>query len=292
MKKDEALTLITESDSDDWHVATTSDHNTFLTNYKETEVSKGIKEDILKVHSRYEQDIKEVLGTEKNSDEKTYDFLKRQLKTLKGDIEGKDTKITDLERAVGDKSGDEALKLAKSDLDAYKLKHQKALDDHKTERETHQGEMHSVRLMNHADHSLMGIKFLSSVPEDARKALIEIAKNEAVNDASFLDNKVVFLDANGDPKRNDQLEIVTMEDFLKGKLKSIIDSGHKQPGVDIKDPKIEKDKEGKINVTVIVPETVKTMEGLINHLQEAGLVRGTDEYFAALKKYSEELDIK
>lgn len=293
MKKDEALTKINESDSDDFQVFTKDEHTTFLTNYKETEVSKAIKGDILEVHNRYEKDIKDVLGTEKESDEKTYDFLKRQLKTLKGDIQSKDSKITDLEKVVGDKSGDEALKLVKSDYDALQKKHQKALDEFKVEKESQSKEINKVKLMNHADHALMGIKFLSNVPEDARTALIEIAKGDIVKDASFLDGKVVFLDANGDPQRDDDYKVITVETRLKEKLKSIIDEGRKQPGVDIKDPVIERDEDGKVKSVNIgtPPDTVKTMKDLIEHLQQVGLRRGTDEYFATLKKWSEKLNL-
>ena len=53
-----------------------------------------------------------------------------------------------------------------------------------------------------------------------------------------------------------------------------------------------KDKEGKITVNVVVPDTVTTVAGLIEHLQIAGLVRGSEDYFAALKHWSEKLDIK
>ena len=192
---------------------------------------------------------------------------------------------------MNDKSGDETLKLLQSDHDALKDKHQKTLDNFKLEKESQAKEDNRVNLMSQADHALMGIKFLGSVPEDARNALVEIAKDDVVKDASFLDGNVVFLDANGDPQRDDKLNIITMESRLKEKLKSIIDEGRKQPGVDIKEP-TTKGEDGKIIVNVVVPDTVRTMAGLIEHLQQAGLERSTDEYFAALAHWSEKLDIK
>ena len=291
MNKEEALKLIGENDTADWHVVPKTEHETFLTNYKETEVSKGISEHISGVHQKYDDTIKAVLNIEKPHDLKTHEFLKIQLKTLTEDIQGKETKISDLEKAVGDKSGDEALKLVKSDYEALQKKHQKTLDEFKGEKESLSKEVNKVKLMNHADHALMGIKFLSAVPEDARNALVEAAKDDAVNSASFLDNTIVFMDADGQPQRDDNLNIITMEARLKAKLKSIIDEGRVQKGVKI-DPTIKKDEDGKIDVNINIPDSVKTMEGLINYLPEAGLVRGTEEYFAALKKYSEKLNLK
>ena len=75
MKKEEALKLINESDSEDWHVATEDDHKTFLNNFEETKIAPKISE----LHNKYDEDIHSVLGVRKNTDEKTYDFLKRTL---------------------------------------------------------------------------------------------------------------------------------------------------------------------------------------------------------------------
>ena len=138
----------------------------------------------------------------------------------------------------------------------------------------------------------MGIKFLGSVPDDARNALIEIAKNDVVKDASFLDGNVVFLDADGNPKRDDEYNKVTMEVRLKEKLKSIIDEGRQQPGVKIKDPVIKKNEKGDIDVTISIPDTVQTMADLIDHLPKAGIARNSAEYYPTLEKYSQELGLE
>ena len=291
MTKDEALKKINESDNDDFQVFTKTEHETFLNNYKETEVSKGIKDEGFKIHQFYEDAITEVTGAKKETNEKGSEFLRRQLTSMQSELQGREEKISDLQKAVNDKSNDEAYKLLQSEYQALQKKHQRTLDDFKTEKETQEQEINRVRLMNQADHALMGIKFLSTVPEDARKALIEIAKNEIVKDATYMDNKVVFLDENGDPKRDDKYNIITMEDRLKEKLKSIIDAGRQQPGVTIEKP-VVKNEEGKFVVNVNVPDTVTTMGALIDHLQVAGLSRGTDEYFAALKHWSEKLELK
>ena len=292
MNKEEALKLIGEKDNDDWQVFTKPEYDTFLTNYKETEVSKEIGSHVSGLHQKYDDTIKDVLGETKPFDVKTHEFLRTKLTSLKEDIQGKETKISDLEKAVGDKTGDEALKLIKSDHKALQEKHQRTLDEFKTQRESQSKEITKVKLKNQADHALMGIKFLSTVPEDARKALIEIAQNEVVNSASFLDSKAVFLDENGDPQRDDQYAIITIESKLKEKLKSIIDEGRKLPGVDVKDPRVDLDDDGKIkDINVNIPESVKTLEALIAHLHESGFPRGTDEYFAALDKYGKKLKL-
>lgn len=291
MNKEEALKLINENDTADWHVVPQEEHNTFLTNFKETEVSKGIKEHVSSVHQKYDDTIRSVLGKDKPHDLKTHEFLKSELTALQNDIQSKESKIGDLEKAVNDKSGDEALKMAQSNYDALQKKYQKTLDEFKAEKESQTNEINRVKLMNKADHALMGIKFLGNVPEDATRALIEIAKEDVIKDASFLNGNVVFLDESGEPLRDDQYNIVTMEARLKEKLKSIIDPGRQQKGVEIKEP-VTKDADGKVVVNVTVPDTVNSMAGLIEHLQTVGLVRGTDEYFAALGHWSEKLNLK
>lgn len=292
MNKEEALKLISEKDTADWHVVPKEEHETFLTNFRETEVNKEIGKHVFEVHQKYDDTIVEVLGEPKPRDVKTHEFLKTKLSAMKEDIQSREARISDLEKAVNDKSGDEALKLAQSNYDALQKKYQKTLDEFKSKDDQRVKELNHVKLMNEADHALMGIKFLSTVPEDARNALVEIAKNEVAKDAAFLDNKVVFLDANGDPVRDDQYNVVTMEARLKEKLKSIIDEGRKQSGVSIKDPTIEKDENGKVKVTLAIPDNVSTMEGLINHIQESGIKRGTDEYFAALKYGVDKLNLE
>lgn len=291
MNKEEALKLIGESDSTDWHVVPKAEHETFLANYKETEVSKGIKEEGFKIHQFYEDAITSVTGVKKDTNEKGSEFLKRQLTSLHSDVQTKEEEIAKLQKAVNDKTGDEALKMAQSNYDALQKKYQKTMDEFKATKESQDNEINRVKLMNKADHALMGIKFLGNIPEDARKALIEIAKDDVIKGASFLNGNVVFLDEAGEPMRDDQYNIITMEAKLKEKLKSIIDEGRKQPGVDIKEP-VTKDKDGKTIVNVTVPDTVKTMASLIDHLQNVGLARGTDEYFAALGHWSEKLGIK
>lgn len=291
MNKEEALKLIGESDSTDWHVVPKVEHETFLANYKETEVSKGIKEEGFKIHQFYEDAITSVTGVKKDTNEKGSEFLKRQLTSLHSDVQTKEEEIAKLQKAVNDKTGDEALKMAQSNYDALQKKYQKTMDEFKATKESQDNEINRVKLMNKADHALMGIKFLGNIPEDARKALIEIAKDDVIKGASFLNGNVVFLDEAGEPMRDDQYNIITMEAKLKEKLKSIIDEGRKQPGVDIKEP-VTKDKDGKTIVNVTVPDTVKTMASLIDHLQNVGLARGTDEYFAALGHWSEKLGIK
>jgi len=128
-------------------------------------------------------------------------------------------------------------------------------------------------------------------PSSASKNMYLDRHGDVIKGASFLNGNVVFLDEAGEPTRDDQYNIITMEAKLKEKLKSIIDEGRKQTGVDIKEP-VTKTEDGKTIVNVSVPDTVKTMAGLIDHLMNVGLKRGTDDYFAALGYWQEKLNIK
>lgn len=289
MNKEEAVKKINESDNDDFQVYTKVEHETFLNNYRETEVSKGIKEDIFKVHQRYEEDIAEITGVKKDTNEKGYEFLKRQLNSMKSDIQEKAAKIETLEKSGGDES--EAMKLLRDENKALMKKHQSVLDEYKGKLESKDKEFHQVKVFNELDSSLVGIKFKDAaiIPEDLRNMAINTAKADIAKSASFIDGKLVFLNAEGEPMRDENLAIRTAADLMREKLKPIIDEGRKAPGVDIKDPVIEKDKDGKIDVKLNIPDTVKTNADLTEHLMKSGLKRGTDEYHAAYKKYSEGL---
>lgn len=74
------------------------------------------------------------------------------------------------------------------------------------------------------------------------------------------------------------------------RLKPILNEGRTQPGPGLKDkePLIET-KDGKIDVTLILPDTVKTNADLTEFLLKSGLKRNTPEYLAAYGKYVENL---
>jgi len=288
MKKEEALKLINESDSDDWHVATQVDHETFLNNFEETKIAPKISE----LHNKYDEDIHSVLGVRKNADEKTYDFLKRTLSEMKEQRDERVQKIENLEKAVKDTTGKEALEQAQRELESIKSKHNNALKQWEEERQQLEGSTLTMKINHELDKGLTGLVFKDAklVPEDVRNIHIDVVKSELAKIAEFVDGKMVFKNDKGEIIRDAKLNPLGPQEILKERLKAILNEGRIQsgPGIKENEPLIET-KDGKIDVTLVVPDTVKTNQDLMTFMLESGLKRGTKEFSVAYAKYSEGL---
>ena len=287
MTKEEALKKVTDGDGD-FKVFTQAEHEEFLGNLRDTEpFKKEIDKRLGDVHKKYDDDLFQITGRRKATDQRTFDFMKGEYQTLIDSQEELKGKYAELEKAAGDGTGAESLRLAKSELEAVQKKHVKAVDEWKSKYEAKEKEGVSMRINNEFDRSMTGLKFKDAaiIPEDVRSAMIANAKAELSSSASFIDGKLVFLDSGGDIVRDDNLNALTAKDVLTDKLKSIIDAGRKQPGVDIKEPEIEKDADGKIIVNITLPDSVVTNADLTNHLLSLGMKSGSPEYRAAFAKY-------
>lgn len=292
MNKDDALKKITDGDGD-FKVFTEAEHKEFLDNLRDTEpFKKEIDKRLGDVHKKYDDDLFTITGKRKQTDQRTFDFMKIEYQTLQDSAEELRVKNEKLEEAGKDGSGAEALKLAQSELDSVKKKHQTSLDEWKNKYESLEKNGEQMRILNEFDRSMQGFKFkdVAIIPEDVRNAMISNAKAELSKSASFVDGKLVFLDSEGDILRDkESLNVLTAKEVLSEKLKSIIDVGRKQEGVDIKEPDIEKDKDGNVIVTISLPDSVKTNVDLSEHLHSLGMKSGSEEYRAAYAKYIEKV---
>ena len=286
MDKEAALAKVNESEGD-IQVFTKPEYDMFLKNYEDTTIEQKIKSRLSEQHTAYDRIVESVSGVKRNQDEKSYDYTKRIMSDLHQSVKDKEDKVSELEKAVNDKSGGEALELAKSELESMKTKHQSALDDWKQEREKMEDGTLSLRISNEFDRAMTGFKFKDAaiIPEDVRNAMINNAKAELSKIASFVEGELVFLNSDGTIMRDEKLNVLSAKEVLADKLKSVIDAGRKQLGLDIKDPVIEKDEDGKVIVTIALPSTVKTNEDLSNHLLSLGMKSGSEEYRAAYAKY-------
>ena len=287
MNKEEALKKVTEGEGD-FKVFTETEHKEFLDNLRDTEpFKKEIDKRLGDVHKMYDDDLFTITGKRKDTNQRTFDFMKSEYQVLIDSQEELKTKNAELEKAVNDGSGAEALKLAQSELESVKKKHLTAVDDWKAKYDEKEKEGLSMRINNEFDRSMTGLKFKDAaiIPEDVRSAMIANAKAELSKSASFVEGKLVFLDADGNIQRDDGLNPITAKDVLTEKLKSIIDAGRHQPGVTIEDPVIEKDKDGKVIVNISMPDSVRTNVDLTAHLLSLGMKSSSVEYRAAYAKY-------
>lgn len=291
LSKEEALKKINEGDGD-FQVFTHDEHESFLNNLKDTEVFKQqIDGRVSEIHQRYDDDLFALTGKRKAQDQKTYDFMKVEVKAMKDNAEELALKNAELKKAVEDKSDSKALDLLRGELDSMKKKHQSFKEEAEIKYSDLQKSGVQMRILSEFDRSMTGLKFKDAaiIPEDVRNAMTNNAKTELAKTASFVEGKLVFLDAEGKIRRDENLNVLTAKDILSEKLKSIIDAGRTQKGVDVIDPEVKTDKDGKLIVNLSIPDTVKTNADLSKHLMGLGMKQSSDEYRAAYAKYSEKL---
>jgi len=293
MDKEAALKKINDGEGD-FHVETADERQTFLNNLKDTEeFSQEIAKQLGQAHRKYEDDIDAIYGTTKNQGEKSFAYLKRvgaeavsSLKDLRGQNET-------LQKAVNDKSGDKALELLRSENKSLIEKAQKSNDDWKSKYSSLEGQVEAAKVMSELDHAMVGFKFKDEgiIPLDVRNAMVNNAKTELAQAASYIDGKRVYLDADGKVLRDEGLIPLTGEGLMAEKLKSIINGGRKKEGLDIEKKPTEKDKDGKTVVNLSLPSTVTTNVELSGYLLESGLRRGTEDYMAAYEKFRDKVKI-
>jgi len=287
MTKEEALQKIAEGEGN-FKVFTETEHQEFLNNIRDTEdFKKAIDVRSKEMYGELDSNILEVLGEQKPHGEKTSDFVKRQFQSLKHSAEEIRQKNAELEQAIADKTGDKALDLAKSELESMKRKHQTAMDEWKAKFTDLEQSGVQMRILNEFDRAMTGMKFKDAtiIPEDVRNAMINNAKNEIAKSASYVDGKLVFLDSEGNIMRDENLNVLTAQTVLAEKLKSIIDPGRKQPGVDLKD------EDGKEVKAITMPDSVKTNVDLGDHLLALGYKRNSAEYLELYAKYRDKVKV-
>jgi hypothetical protein len=291
LPKEEAIKKITEGDGD-FHVFAQEEYDTFLNNLKDTEVFKEqIDSRVSEIHKQYDDDFFAATGKRRGQDEKTYHFIKKEVKAMNDQLDELAKKKEELEKAVKDNTGNETIEMLRGELDSMKAKHQKYKEDAENRYQELEQTGTKMRIQHEFDKSMTGIKFKDTkiIPEDVRNAMINNAKNELAERASFIDGKLVFLDAEGKVMRDGDLNVVTPQTALQEKLKSIIDEGRKAKGVDIVEPDVKKT-DGKVEVNLSLPDTVKTNVQLTEYLLDVGLVKDSDEYRAAYAKYRDNVE--
>ena len=219
--------------------------------------------------------------------------MKRVSNDLKGDYNDLKEKNTELQKAVDDKTGEKALDLLRGENDSLIKKAQKSNDEWKSKYDLLEKSGVQMKILNQFDRSLTGVKFKDEaiIPLDVRNAMINNAKTELVQTASFVEDELVFLGPDGKILRDDNLNVLTAADILSEKLKSIIDVGRKAAGVNIEDDAVTKDEDGKSVVNLSLPDSVKTNADLSDFLLEYGLKRGSEDYNAAYAKFRDKLKI-
>ena len=290
LNKEEALKKINEGEGV-FHVVSESEHKEYLENLKDTDIFKQqIAGRVAEILGSIDADVVKITGQKRGEDESTYDYVKKQLSSFKSSAEELTAKNKELQKAIDSNSSDETVNLLKKELEQITRKHQEKMDEWKGKYEGLESNTLRMRVSNELDRSLMGVKFRTEIPEDARDAMIRIAKDDIMKNAKFMNDKLVFVDEKDDVMLDDMMKPLDAKTILETRLKSIIDAGVHKPGVDLKEP-VTKDADGKPVVNLLLPDSVKTNVHLTEYLLEIGLKRGTEEYMAAYEKYRDKVKV-
>ena len=113
MNKEEAIAKINEREDGDFEVFLKEEYTNVLDNYAKAKVEEAQGEVTKSIHTRYDDDLYEIFGERKSTNEKTYNFLKRKFGELSDKSKMSEplkAKIKELEDALEKNAGDEKIK--------------------------------------------------------------------------------------------------------------------------------------------------------------------------------------
>ena len=277
-------------DVNEFEIFTIDGHKTFLENYEKDTVDKKLKDRVSGIHQQYDTDLFELTGKRKTANQKTYNFLKEVISDYRDKAKGApelQSKIDELKESIKNGAGSEQIK---KDLEGVQKQFKEAELEWDTEKKDLLSSRQTMQLSNELDKSLAGITFKKSIPENVRNIMISTVRDNLVKSAQLVDGTLIFVDKDGVTLRNREngLNPFTAEEMLRDRLKDVIGEERVIEGTGIK-PEFKEDKDGKKDITILIPATVKTKNDLSVHLLEQGLVQTSKEYRAAYAKYSPDL---
>jgi len=268
LSKDEVLQKLETAPDAKFVIRTTEEDNAFLENFKQSEIEKSLGEKVNELHSRYDSDILEVTGLRKDPKEKTYEFNKRILKDTLSKVSAYEKRIEELSKGSGSKNDEKIRELEAQIVQIIKDKDEAIMAERQ--------EKTTYRTRTEIEKSLLKLPQEPTIPEAARKALIDTTINGLMTSAEWRDDGLVFKDEKGEVLRNKTTyKPLTPDEILADVLNPILKKDRKLEGVDINsDPTKAK------SVTVL-PAHVTTKVELSKYLASLGWKRESKEYIEA-----------
>lgn len=284
-----------------------------------TELSKNDEETTLgrkigEMHGRYEQDVREITGIEKNGVEKSYDYVKRVLGSykeqagsamqLQQEISSYKQKVSDLETQIASGSGDmtvrQKLKDAESRLSALQTQYESDKQAWVQKETDITSKMTQFQVDAHFEKAVSGLKFKAGYPEtvqttlmDAAKAkVLEVYKPDWVVEANGK-KTMVFRDAQGEiaRNRNNALNPYTATELISEQLKDVLDTGKKQPGAGTV-PGIGKPAPIELVDVSLAKTQVEADDLITKYLLQQGEVRGTSKFADRQKEIRKQAEVE
>jgi hypothetical protein len=290
----EYQTIVKEALSKKNFVVQTKEENTsFLDRYKADVIEKEIPTRIKAVHDQYDNDIKSLYGVERDSNEKSYDYLKRAAAQSNAALKTSQDKIAELEEAIKNGKGTETIR---QKLEQEELKYQKELKAHKARiAELEKSQQITTR---QADVKLLygEIKktFIKQLPSMFAKA--EAATlNEVINNSTVKDGVLYMTNADGSIMKDNDFNEITVENYLKKEFKDVIEKKREQGGAGSGNGTgadggggIDPDKYTVDNFPM--KDSVKTRGELMDYMISLGIKRQSVAWNTIYKKFTAKME--
>ncbi|MGL5980416.1 MAG: hypothetical protein ACRCZY_05975 [Phocaeicola sp.] len=250
------------------------------------------------IHGRYEADIKEIAGVDKNQGEKAYDYMKRVLGDYKGKVSTSSEainelntakqRLTELEEQVKSGKGNEAMAQRLKDEESRYNQLKSAYDADKSkwdeDKKGYEGKITKIHVDSQFASATASLKFKQGYPEGVQKTLLESAKSAVLGNytpdwiESDSGRKMVFRDKSGEIVRNkaNALNPYTASELISEHLKEVLDSGRKVEGAGTTPP-------NKVTTVGIVDiagasTQVQADEVIVKYLLQTGETRGSASF--------------
>lgn len=254
-------------------------------------MSKSDEETVLgaaigELHGKYDKDILEVSGLQKNQGEKTYDYNKRVIAKLKGDYSSTLEELSKAKEALSKKQESDPKELKDLQdrvraLEQTLLDEQKARQDEKVEFEN---KLKLQSIDSEFEKVRSALKFKGEYPESVRDILFSKAKDDILKSHTldFVENEgkrtVVFRDEKGVilTNKGNALKPYTIEEKLGEFLKDVLDNGRTQKGGGSSNS--SKNNNGDYVDVSTARSQVDADSIICEHLAKNGFVRGSKEF--------------
>jgi membrane-associated HD superfamily phosphohydrolase len=213
-------------------VRTVDQENEYISNRLKDEIGNKVKE----IHSRYDQDIKELTGYEKQDNEKTYDLLKRAVGELSNEKKSLAEKLEQLKKEG--MSGNKAAEEIQAQFEASKNNWTKERQELEAKLKTVEQKQFNYRFENEIGGALNKIIPTLKSPEAiGGKAVFDRAVKAAIDEfksqykVDLSESGFVYHDKDGKPVMNSKTHTPkTTEELLSESLKFLVDEQRRQTG--------------------------------------------------------------
>jgi len=203
--------------------SSTEEGKEILNNFAIAEYDKKIKDKVSEIHTAYDNDIHEILGERKETNQKSYDFVKKLVGELKElrikSPDDKDEKIKELNLKIKEfedsGSHNEHWKNTYEEaLKKWEEKEQELNDSIKTIKSEFSGNT----VLSELNAAKAGLKFIDSIPDEAINAMYEVEKNKILKNAKIENGKITYFNEDGSPAMNESYKPVSAQEILAKSL--------------------------------------------------------------------------